>query len=68
MDLQTAGQYMDCIHLIAVNRRPPRVGNNNIVQRELYHYAMAYAQQGMYLGPQLNTRFLQMLVKDNKGF
>jgi hypothetical protein len=66
VDLQTAAQCMDCIHLIAVNRRPPRVGNN-IVQRELYHFAMVIAQQGMYLGPQ-QSGYLQMLVKDNKGF
>jgi hypothetical protein len=61
---------MDCICLrIAVNRRrPPRVGDN-IVQRELYHFALVIAQQGLYLGPQQLNWFLQMLlVKDNKGF
>lgn len=47
--LQTAAQGMDCIRLIAVDRRPSGVGDE-IVQTELHHFAMVIAQQGLYLG------------------
>ena len=54
-ELQRAAKRMGCVRMIAVDQRPPGVGDD-IVVRELHHIVRVLAQTSFFLGPRLDWR------------